>query len=105
MMAQEGFYLEWFEIKSTRDFSDKYVVFGIGQWRGHIMNWRGCNHWEKKLTKGVKPFNSIEDAENWIKEKVKSGDFKERMYIDGGYHTGEPTDREVKTVFFSKLRD
>jgi len=100
----DGFYLDWLVIRTTRreyvgNNEPKYVVYGVGQWNGHIMDWRGCNFWEKKLSGGVKPFKTVEEAKQWIQSQIDNGTLYYRKEIEGGYWSGdEGNERDVEEV-------
>jgi len=99
--------LNWFQILRYR--KNKFVIYGQGQWVGHIMDWRGMNMYHGRLPKSP-VFNSVEEAIEWLKFQVKHGVYYEKMELTG-HHSGEfqcsmgCDDRIViDTIFFSQLK-
>ena len=106
MEIERAFSLSWFEIRSTRRnyYTDNihYNVFAVGKWAGHIMDWRGCNFWHKKVNDRY--FKSISEAFDWIQGQLDNGTFSDNMTIDGGGHLSENREPmlEEKVVHISK---
>ncbi len=103
-LSNSGFYLTWFTIRYTSLMSEKerYVIFGEGKWIYHVMDWRGCNFWQKKLS--PHPFDSVEEAKNWLREAVSAELLWERMMIRGGSFLNDSgSDKEVETVYFAEF--
>lgn len=104
--------LEWFELMGF--YEDRVVIFGVGHWSYHIMDWLGCNFWHGRLPKSP-IFDSVEDARDWLIFQVKMG-----VYYDGmelrGHHSGDPHCRQCNrdetkpkreldiTIFFSEIK-
>ena len=99
-----GYYLEWLELKQYRDVY--YVWYGVGQWDGHMMNWRGCNYFHGRLPKSPM-FNNVREAILWMQVQLKAGAYKDGMYLTG-HHSGEGNcrlcgDRETEDYFIHEL--
>jgi hypothetical protein len=100
--------LAWFQILTY--FKHKYVIYGHGQWAGHIMDWAGCNYMHGRLP--CSPvFLSVTDAYEWLSRHAE-----EKVYQKGdifaGHHAGEYgcsqgcDDRTVvKALFFRPPQD
>ena len=103
---QQNIYcLEWFELMKYRE--KYFVIYGVGQWWNHLMDWRGCNFYHGRLPKSP-VFESEEDAKKWLKFQVENGVYQEKMELTG-HHDGDPClrgcrKRELETIYFTKDR-
>ena len=92
--------LSWFEILTYR--RERYVLYGVGQWYNHMLDWLGMNYYHGRLP-GSPVFDTVKDAETWLRFQVKHEAYKDGMTLPG-HHSGEYTcskgcsDREVKTI-------
>lgn len=107
------FRLKWLEVLDYRvnpiTGRGRFVLYGVGQWVNHVMDWRGCNFFHGRI-KGSPTFATVEEALRWAREASRSGFIAEGMRLRG-HHSGEGSclkgceDREQLTVFFSSLKD
>lgn len=90
---QNEYVLSWFQVLTFRPNIDtgesKFVVYGVGRWYRHLMDWRGCNFFHGRIP-GSPTFKTIEDAVLWLDEAVKAGVLSDRMRLHG-HHSGENT--------------
>jgi hypothetical protein len=64
-LSQNEYIVKWFELMPFHQ--DKFVIYGVGRWLYHIMDWRGCNFYHGRLP--LSPvFNSEEEAGKWLIE-------------------------------------
>jgi hypothetical protein len=98
--------LMWFELMSFR--STKIVIYGVGQWKYHVMDWRGCNYYHGRLP-GSPVFDNEKEAIKWLKWAVEK-----KHYQDGerltGHHSGEYKcsaceGRDRGTIGFTSLKE
>lgn len=101
-----GYDLSWFELLTFRE--TKVVIYGVGQWDGHMMDWRGCNFFHGRLP--LSPvFNNTEEATAWLKFQVENKVYTEGMWLTG-HSRGENRcskgcdDREIDVIYFIHLR-
>jgi len=82
-------------LADTRYKTPAYRVFWIGQWDGHIMDWRGCNFRIIEDDK-KKIFRTIKEAKHYADKK-----YKYKMHVDGeGQHFAEVDNYiEARTVY------
>ena len=77
--------LAWFEVLTYRE--TRFVVYGQGQWDGHLMDWAGGNYFHGRVpTSPV--FATIEEAVLWLDEQVRLGNLSAGMTLSG-HHSGE----------------
>jgi hypothetical protein len=77
--------VSWFQVLTFRE--TRFVVYGQGQWNGHIMDWAGCNFFHGRVP-GSPTFATIEDAVLWLDEQARLGNLKDGMTLSG-HHSGE----------------
>jgi len=77
-------------VADTRCKRPRYVVYLIGKWDYHLMDWAGCNFRRIKAPNQPK-FIKITDAINWAEKLFKEQDKKEeewkRKHPGQGYMT------------------
>jgi len=103
-MAESNDYaLDWFAILTYH--KTKYVIYGVGQWWYHSIDWRGMNCFHGRLPDSL-VFDSLVSAEEWLKQEIKEGTYHKGMQLSG-HHAGlyhclkGCDDREIKTIHFS----
>jgi hypothetical protein len=102
---EQGYTLAWLEVLTYH--RKRFVLYGVGQWVGHIMDWRGCNFHHGRLP-GTPVFDSKDDAVRWARLAVVAKWLYEGAHLSG-HHAGEYrcpkgcTARSVATVHFSDL--
>ena len=96
--------LAWFEVLTYRE--TRFVVYGQGQWDGHLMDWAGGNYFHGRVpTSPV--FATIEEAVLWLDEQVRLGNLVEKMTLSGHHAGGDGgcrkgcNARETLTVHFN----
>ena len=101
---QQNFYrLSWFELMSFRE--NKVVIFGIGHWTYHLMDWRGCNFYHGRLPKSP-VFKNVGEAKEWLKFQIENGVYHQGMELCGHHAGGDQgclrgcRERELETVYF-----
>ena len=102
-MSYENEYdLQRFSLLTYRETS--YVWYGVGQWDGHIMDWRGSNFFHGRLPQSP-TFKQPSEALAWLEKALDEGEYHRGMSLSG-HHSGESRcskgcdDREVVTIFF-----
>ena len=75
--------LQWFSFLSFH--KDKIVIYGVGQWVDHLMDWAGCNFHHGRIGP---VFKNVIEAYFWLRKEVKEGRITERMTLRG-HHSGE----------------
>lgn len=90
-MDSSGLYsLQWFEFLKFREKSYgiyKVVIYGVGKWVDHMMDWAGCNFHHGRLPDSPVFANEVEAAK-WLKAEVEKGTYKENTTLTG-HHSGE----------------
>jgi len=76
--------LAWFQVLTYH--TKGFVVYGHGQWTGHLMDWRGCNFMHGRIP-GSQVFSTIEDAVEWLRVQVRDGKLKCDQEF-AGHHSG-----------------
>jgi hypothetical protein len=77
--------LSWLKILRFRE--SKFVVYGVGQWAYHVMDWRGCNFFHGRIPDSP-TFSTPEEAVSWIAKEIKAGRIYEGKVLQG-HHAGE----------------
>jgi len=102
------FYISWFEIRETRRFADEehYAIWAVGTWSYHMMDWRGCNMRQKKITVGGS-FDSVDEAEAWLMKQIAAGHLYEgqELYSSSFYGDGDDVMPDARTVYFPKQEE
>jgi len=110
--SEYAYNLSWFELLSFHE--DRIVIFGMGHWEHHIMDWLGCNYWHGRLPKSP-IFDSVKDAKDWLKFQVNMGVYYDGMTLSG-HHAGNSHCRQCNrdetkpkrelniTIYFSGLK-
>jgi hypothetical protein len=92
--------LQWLQVMTYR--FTRFVLYGHGQWDGHIMDWRGCNFFHGRVP-GTPLFTTAEEAVMFAEALAKARVIAEHMTLSG-HHSGDLScskgcdDREVVTV-------
>ena len=79
------YYVKWFEVRTYR--SSGFVIYGVGQWSGHIMDWRGCNFYHGRLP-GSPVFHDLTVLMDWMEFQIRNGVYSDGMELSG-HHSGE----------------
>jgi len=86
-MAESNEYnLSWFELMKYHERKNgtyRVVIYGVGHWINHIMDWAGCNFFHGRLPNSP-IFDTPAAAAHWLKD-VWEPNQNDYLNSDGGY--------------------
>jgi hypothetical protein len=88
-MTQPGenrYKLRWCEVLSYRE--TRCVLFGAGEWVGHVADFRGPNLFHGRIPKSP-TFATVQDALAWADTAAKAGRLAVGQVLKGHYAGGE----------------
>ena len=84
MSWENEYFLTWFELLTFRE--KRYCWYGIGQWVGHMIDWRGCNFFHGRIPDSPTFANTLEAME-WLQKAVDDGEIYKSISFSG-HHAG-----------------
>jgi hypothetical protein len=92
----------WEIVGDRRSVKPKFVVYAVGQWDGHIMDWEGMNCRRTKVPDQPK-FYSLKEARAWAVAHYE--EFEQLVYGKEGSHISDCNDKFGERVLFDRQGD